>query len=207
MIFIRESLFCCLLLSLRDPMHTLQFPLVFVDTEYTTFWPTRETWRTQPHHHKEIVQIAAVKVNSLLSDEHEYFDQKIIPTKNPQLTKLFIDLTGLTQEIVNNEWISFIQALTQFEEFTKGCSICTFDKDRYVFAQNCELNSVDNPFAWNEFFRIKWQLPKRGIDSEKYSSGTLYKSIWLNLQWHVHNALHDVISMSLFTKEMLKKDW
>lgn len=74
-------------------MHSLNFPLVFVDTEYTTFGPTRATGRPEAHHHKEIVQIAAIKVQDVLDTAPQTFDVKVKPIHNPLLSHFFIELT------------------------------------------------------------------------------------------------------------------
>lgn len=187
-------------------MHSLNFPLVFVDTEYTTFGPTRATGWPEAHHHKEIVQIAAVKVQDLLDTAPQTFDIKVKPTLNPQVTQFFIELTWLSQELIDQEGTTFEKALEQFVTFVGWAHICTFDQDRSVFDKNCELNGIANPFSEEEFFRIKGQLPAWWIDPDNYSSGTLYQAIDADMHGHVHNALHDVLSMSAFTQEMIKRN-
>jgi hypothetical protein len=42
-------------------------------------------------------------------------------------------------------------------------------------------------------------LPQWGIDSDAYSSGTLYRAAGLEMTGHVHDALHDVRSMAAAT--------
>ena len=177
---------------------------VFVDTEYTTFGPTRETGWPELHHHKEIVQIAAVLFDIDSGNEIKGFDILVRPSINPELTKVFSDLTGITQDVVDKNGLSFPEALDHFRKFADGYLIWVFDRDWFVFEENCNLNKVDFPFRDKEFIRVKPQLPGWGIDPEKYSSGTLYEAVGLEMKGHVHNALHDARSMAASVSRLYK---
>ena len=107
----------------------------------------------------------------------------------------FVELTNITDEIIKKSSINFPEALKKFVAFCKDYPILTFDNDYNVFLQNFEFHNITNPFK-TSFIRVKPLLKDFGIDANKYSSGTLYKAVGLNLTGHVHNALHDVRSMS-----------
>ena len=182
----------------------MQQPLIFVDTEYTTFGPTRATGWPEAHHHKEIVQIAAVLYDLEKNKELSAFNILIRPTINPQLSNHFTTLTHITQIAVDTEGITFHEGLKQFQTFCADYPLWTFDQDWYVFKENCTLNSLPLPFQ-QPFTQVKTYLSRWGIDASQYSSGTLYTAIGLLLEGHVHNALHDVRSMAATVSHFSRK--
>ena len=174
---------------------------VVVDTEYTTFWTSREAWWTKPHHHKEIIQIGAAKV--LAWSVAERVDIIVKPTINPVLTQETIELTNITQERVEKEWRLFQEWLQEFERFIDGAEVYTIDNDHNVFLRNGELYGV--PVSIPPFIKVKENLHEYGINPEQYSSGTLYQALELELEWHVHDAYHDSHSLALSLIELKKR--
>lgn len=168
------------------------------DTEYTTFGPTRETGWPEPHHHKEIVQIAAIKLNLATGQEVETFDRFVRPTINPNLTQYFTDLTGITQNEVDLHGVSFNVRLAEYTAFCGDYPAWVFNADGEVFEENCRLNGASFPFVSTPFNRVMPKLSAWGFEPNAFSSGTLYKAVGLKMGGHVHNALHDVRSMGAF---------
>lgn len=184
-------------------MHKLQYPLVLVDLEYTAFWRSLKTAWTKPNHHKEIVQIWAIKID-INRKEIGFLDVVVKPKINPKLTKRFINLTNITQEKVDKDWVDFKEALDKFVDFSKWYNICAYGWDFGVFEENCKLYGLDFPFADSPFCKVNEALIKWWIDKDKYTSWTLYKAVWAKMEWHhVHNALHDVRSMAVALKKLI----
>ena len=144
---------------------------------------------------KQIIQIAAVLFDHDKGEEIKSLDILIKPIFHKKLPDFFIELTNINDEIIENQAISFPEALKQFVKFCKNYPIWTFNNDYNVFLQNFKFYSIVNPFKC-PFTKVKPLLINFGIDPDKYSSGTLYKAAGLNLTGHVHYALHDVRSMS-----------
>ncbi len=178
--------------------------MVLVDTEYTAFGSSLATAWTKPYHHKEIVQIAAIKLDGNRS-EVDLLNIIVKPTINPKLSRRFVKLTGIKQTTVNNQGVSFKEALEKFVSFGEGYNVCTYDNDYFIFEENCRLNSADFPFKHNPFARVCEALAQWNIDKTKYSSGTLYKAVGEKMNGRVHNALHDVRSMAIALKELVPR--
>ena len=177
--------------------------IIVGDTEYTTFGPTRATGWTQAHHHKEIVQIAAVRLDLETGCELATFDRLVRPAINPQLTRHFVTLTGIGQPEVDRDGAPFVDRLAEYLAFCGDDPIWVFDADGEVFRENCALNGLPFPFVGaREVFRVKPRLAGWGYDPEAYSSGTLCTAIGLPLDGRVHNALHDVRSMAAFLRHV-----
>ena len=168
---------------------------VYLDTEYCYPGMRRGTPRPTAADTRQIVQIAAIIFDTDTGEELASFDQLVIPTYQKELPEFFTELTGITQTDVDESAISFSDALTNFVRFCDNLPIWTFDKDEEVLRQNCDYVDIAWPFR-EPFTRVKALLPGWSIDPEAYSSGTLYKAAEIELPGHVHNALHDVRSMS-----------
>lgn len=168
---------------------------IYVDTEYMYEGMFHEKRPALDTDKKQIIQIAAVLFDTEKGIELEHFNILVKPVFHTKLPDFFVELTGIDYEKVEAEAVSFSEALDNFLKFCGDHPIWTFNNDYNVFLQNFSYHSIENPFK-KPFTRVNPLLANYGIDSSKYSSGTLYKAVGLNLSGHVHNALHDVRSMS-----------
>jgi inhibitor of KinA sporulation pathway (predicted exonuclease) len=167
---------------------------IVVDTEYTTWPGALESNWSLPGQQREIVQIAAVRVDQSFREEAS-FERIVRPTLNPELSPLFVELTGLTQERVDAEGVPFARALDDFAAFCGDLPIVCMNADCAVFITNCDVNGVHYPFG-RQFHRLRPQLARTGVDLTTHSSGDLHLLTGSPLRGHTHNALHDVRSMA-----------
>lgn len=169
-------------------------PIVILDTEYTT-WPGalesgwRESWQ-----HREIVQIAAIRVDDRFI-ETAALDVIVRPTINPQLSDLFVELTGIEQSRVDAEGVAFATALADLATFVGGDRVICMNGDCKVILDNCDINGVRYPFN-GQFHRLRPLLERSGVDLTRRSSGDLHELTPSPLRGNTHNALHDVRSMA-----------
>lgn len=170
---------------------------VYVDLEYLFPGMNREIGRPTEKDLRQIVQIAAIIFDTESSQEISSFDILVLPTYDRILPPFFVELTGITQEMVDTRGVEFSQALQKFIEFCGSRDIWTFDKDFEVLVQNCGYKNTAFALSGSPFVRVKPKLPAWGIDASAYSSGTLYRAAGLIMNGHVHNALHDVRSMAV----------
>lgn len=168
---------------------------IYVDIEYMYEGMFHEKRMPKDSDKKQIIQIAAVLFDHHKGVEIKSLDILVKPIFHNNLPAFFVELTNINDKMIENLAISFPEALKQFVKFCKNYSIWTFNNDYDVFLQNAKFHSIANPFE-RPFIKVKPLLKNFGIDPEKYSSGTLYKAVGLNLKGHVHYALHDVRSMS-----------
>ncbi len=91
---------------------------IIFDTEYTSWEGAMASDWSEPWQEKEIIQIAAIKIkNDKVIDS---FDCLVRPVKNPLLSEYIIELTGITNEDIQANGLSFKQAYGNFIEFAKG---------------------------------------------------------------------------------------
>lgn len=168
---------------------------IYVDTEYMYGGMFHEKRMPRESDKKQIIQIAAVLFDHESGKEITSFDVLVKPYFHDKLPDFFVELTHITDEMVKNNAINFPEVLDKFVKFCGDYPIWTFNNDFSVFKQNCSFHNLNFPFQ-DEFVKVKPLLKDWGLDQNKYSSGTLYKAVGLNLDGHVHYALHDVRSMS-----------
>ncbi|MBI5456581.1 hypothetical protein HY969_02475 [Candidatus Kaiserbacteria bacterium] len=168
---------------------------IFLDLEYCYPGMGEGAGRPTAADQRQIVQIAAIKYDTIECKELGALDLLVKPLFTPRVPIFFEKLTGISQVDIDARGIDLVNALKHLEQFCEGISIVTFNQDWYVIGQNYGYLELPNPFS--EFIRVKALLPGWGVDPDKYSSGTLHQAVGITMDGHVHNALHDVRSMSL----------
>lgn len=169
---------------------------VFLDLEYCYPGMTLAKGRPGEQERRKIVQISAIRFDMNSGKEVDRFDVLVKPIFQSKLPRFFVELTGITNQMVKSSGVHFKEAITMLCDFCVDQSVWTFNADWNVLRQNCSYLSLPFPFANREFIRVKQCLPSWGVDPDKYSSGTLHQAAGIEMHGHVHNALHDVRSMA-----------
>jgi DNA polymerase III alpha subunit (gram-positive type) len=115
--------------------------IIYTDLEYLYPEMTRESGRPSSKDLRQIVQIAAIKVNEN-GVEISSLDILVKPTYTSQLPEFFIELTGITQGQIDTHAISLEEGIRKFIEFVGDTSVRTYHKDYEVWQQNagsCEV--------------------------------------------------------------------
>ena len=130
--------------------------LIIYDTEYTAWDGSQKRKWSEPWEHREIIQIGAVKLE--LHEglrEIDFFNVLVKPQINPQLSGYIIKLTGITQEQIEKNGVSFLSAMEMFLHFAgqDGILACNH-KDYIVIEENYELQNRTLPIKKNRFLNI-----------------------------------------------------
>ena len=165
--------------------------IILLDTEFTAWEGSKERNWSGPQEYREVVQIAAIKVNTKTLEELDSFSLIIQPRINPQLSDYFINLTGITQDKVTSEGIDYKTALDIYRSWTEGIDTYSFGGDESVIKECCELYKT--PFLLtNRFFDARDVFEKYGIQAKRYSSGTIIEAFGEEVTRRAHDALNDV---------------
>jgi len=169
--------------------------IVVFDTEYTSWEGSWQHGWNRPGELMELVQIGALKldVNSGMQ-ELDAFEVLVRPAKNPQLSGYFTDLTGITQDMVDDDGMSFPDALTAFSTFMgpdTGKALM-FGIDDEVIELNCRLNNMAFPFD-AEFFQDVEPFIREALGKERRSfcSSDLPKLLGFLGPQLAHQAIDD----------------
>ena len=132
--------------------------------------------------------------------DYPEFKELVKPDVNPQLSELAQSLTNVTQPQIEQDGVSFAEALERFVEFSRAASaIICMNRDSGVFRENCDINQLVFPFR-EDFHRLRPFLVAQGIDLDNISSGELHKLTSTPIVGHTHDALHDCRSMAVWLK-------
>lgn len=171
-------------------------PLVIVwDTEYTTWDGAMERGWSGAGEHRELVQLAAQRVDLDSSDIQDVMDIFVRPVRNPQLSDCFINLTQITQQQVNEQGLSFAAAYQAFKSFAGDTPCFSYGMDCVILQEGCVLNNIPYDLRC-PFLDATVFIKNAGIDVRQYTSGTVSKAFGIDLSGHVHNAMHDVNSLT-----------
>lgn len=189
---------------------------VIFDTEYASWKGFIDLHPDDTRRKKaEIVQIAALKVNLNDLSVAEEFNCYVRPYFEPKLTEYFINLTGITDELLASEGTDFLSAYGRFLYFAGDLPCYSHawgqkNADENVIRNNLELWKF--PYRKEPQYRniADWfaqQYAARGMPITKQSSGQIGKLLGLDkeiahLNLDEHNALYDVYSILLGLREL-----
>ena len=181
---------------------------ILFDTEYTAWEGSQQRRWSEPWEHREIIQIAALKVE-LASGCREIacFDTLVRPLINPALSPYITSLTGITQPEIDARGVSFASAYTAFYEFSAqgALPLLSWADDAAILRENCALTGLpfgDYPAGFHD---IRDLFEAVGIDTTLYSSGTVYQAFGLAFPHNAHNALNDVRSLALSLDDLSRR--
>lgn len=190
-------------------MFNLPEKIVIFDTEYTTWEGARERKWSGPGEYKEIVEIGAVKVETENFSGLDTFSIYVKPVKNPKLSELFIDLTGISQKVVDEKGVGFSEALQKFFTWSGADDIYCYGRDGEVLEGNAELLGIHFPFERLRFHNIKELFKQYGIPADNYMSSTIVRVFGKEPSRRGHSALNDartIVDGLQLLKEKIKAD-
>jgi inhibitor of KinA sporulation pathway (predicted exonuclease) len=175
--------------------------LVIFDTEFTAWLGSHQRKWSEEWEQRELIQLAAVKL--ALSGEGveilSSFNEVVKPSINVQLSDYIIELTGISQSMVDNMGVDFASSLDLFHQFCQNGELPCYawGHDEKILRENCQLNQIDMPHFGGGFFNLNKIARNANIDGAHLCSGDLANQLGLDLPGHVHNALYDVRSIAL----------
>lgn len=172
---------------------------VVLDTEFTAWEGSMQRQWSEPWEHREIIQIAAVKVQASRTGIRiiETFNELVQPVINQQLSDYVVALTGIEQHTLEDLAVDFPSSLHQFWQFCHDgvLPVVSWGNDVVVLQENCRLQSVCMPAFPSGFHDLKLALHAQQINFDNVNSGKLASHLGIDLKGKEHNALHDVRSI------------
>ena len=171
---------------------------IVFDTEYTSWEGSLENNWSRENEFTELVQISAIKVTNFNINKFNIYIKPII---NPILSDYFINLTGITNNMLINA-VDFKTAINKFKEFCEDYPLYSYGNDLDIIEENYKLNNLIIDSNWTKnFLDFTDKLTPYNIDKTLYTSGTIYKAFNININNHnIHNAEHDTYSLYLVSK-------
>jgi len=166
-----------------------QHAVVF-DLEFTA-WPGSMASRwSRDGEHTEVVQIGAVKLDAVTLKITDEFECLARPRINPKLSQYLIDLTGITNEMLDLRAVDFITAYRAFLDFVGPSPIWAFGRDDLIFADNLKLYAWDGMPVPPYSNAIPW-FAANGIDLRGKHACDVAEASGAVFEGRKHDALSD----------------
>ncbi len=161
---------------------------------------------------REIIQIAAIKVDDDLNVMEE-FNFYIKPSRHKLISEYFVNLTGITNEVIVKEGKNFGWVYDKFKSFTQGLPCYSHswsfedenDADGAVMREMLTYYGIEDaqqPLYKNIAFWFREEYQRRGINIVQQSSGEVAALLGVGeelekMKLQPHNAFYDVYSTLL----------
>lgn len=185
-----------------DPKH-----FVIFDTEYTTWQGAHERHWDGDNEFREIVQIAAIKVDRQNFEEIDCLELLIKPRRNPVVSDYFVDLTGISREDVLEKGIDFTKAMHLFHSFAKHQQAMSYGEDTMILGENFGMvenfrESLYNIYSFNVAAVIHAVAPEVSLINSGRLADFFGVSVPHYAENHQHDALYDCRSILAALKHL-----
>ncbi len=177
--------------------------IVILDTEYTSWAGSLERNWSGPREHKEIVQIAAIAVDANNLTELGHCSLLTRPIINPNLSNYFIELTGITNEIIAKEKL-FHETIMEYRNFLGGRPVYACGEEGEIIAANLYINKINDLLELTRVHNLRPWFCSNGLNAEEIPSGKLHEHVGIPLNGRTHDALHDVRSILVSIKYLVQ---
>jgi len=182
---------------------------VIFDTEYTS-WQGCQEHGWHGNQKREIVQISALRVSNDLR-VLDTFNVLCKPVFNPILSDYFVELTGITNNQIQRQGVSFDKAYKKFKKFVKISHCLSHgyggkwdDKcDGQIILENLQLYKLplDNDIKYHNIAAwLMQEYKKTKLKDHPKNSGKIAR--YLNMEKKIkalgiteHNAMYDSYSI------------
>lgn len=186
-------------------MFNLPEKFVVYDLEWTAWEGSKERGWSGPDEHREVFDIGGVFVSGEDFKVGGTFRSLVKLEVVPKLPKYSQDLTGITQEEIDQEGIPFSQALKDFDEFTKGHDIYNWGTgDPKAIEESCRLKNLAYPFE-GRTHDIRDIFFAHDIPANEYMSSTIVEAFGEKNQRTIHQGLDDALNIVEALKLLKKK--
>ena len=173
--------------------------IIVFDTEWTSWPGFLESGWNQPGRYCEIIQIGAVAL--MVDDEFrevDSFQVLVQPQRNRVLSNFIIELTGITQAMVDADGLGFPEALAAFMDFAgpNPVQLASFGRDDDFIKINCGFYGLPMPAEFVNCVNIRKEFLELNIIGEDCFSSDLPNFLSLPPVGGAHNALADSRAIS-----------
>jgi inhibitor of KinA sporulation pathway (predicted exonuclease) len=167
--------------------------LIVLDLEWTSWPGFMESGWSQPGRYTEIVHVGAFAVRPHENfQEVRGFERLVKPVYNPVLSDYFIDLTGIGQDRLDHEGVSFADMMTAFRDFCgETAAFASFGRDDLVMMRNCRYRDIEPAVDMSNTLNVNAALVERGLIPAGCTLSDLVDDLGLMPAGQAHDAVAD----------------
>jgi inhibitor of KinA sporulation pathway (predicted exonuclease) len=172
--------------------------IAILDLEYTAWEGSAQRCWSEPWEWREIVQIGMVLADAKTFAVQEGFEALVRPERNPVLSNYFVALTGISQERIEREAVSFSQALHAVTPLGHAVECIIFNGfDGQILKENCVFHDATAPWPDARMFNFRPLLAASlKLRSDEMTSSGLPALAGIQVAGRSHSALHDCKSIA-----------
>ncbi len=178
---------------------------VLYDTEYTAWEGSMAARWLRPGEFREIVQIGAVKVDTVTLETRDELNIFVRPRINAVLSPYFESLTGITNDILAAQGVDFREAYDRFIAFAAGGPVVSFGRDDLVLKTNLRLYGMGDARPFPEHRNIAPWLVHNGVDLHGLHACDIAKACGAVFKGREHDALDDSRSLLEGLRALVKR--
>jgi inhibitor of KinA sporulation pathway (predicted exonuclease) len=164
--------------------------VVVFDLEFTAWAGSMESRWTRDGEHAEVVQIGAVKLDAETLKITGEFECLVRPRVNPALSQYLVDLTGISNAMLEARAVDFITAYRAFLDFVGPWPMWAFGRDDLIFADNLKLYAWDGLPVPPHSNAIPW-FAAHGLDLKGKHACDVAEAAGAVFEGRKHDALAD----------------
>ena len=178
---------------------------VIFDLELTAWEGSLARNWTDPGEFREVVQIGAVKLNTLSLKEVTSLNVFTRPTRNPILSDYFVTLTGISNERLAREGVSFEAGYGAFLKFCGDADLWSYGRDPSVLNENIALHGLEQELRACEGKDISPWLRDAGLQLDGINSGKLAALAGAAWKGREHDGLDDARSIAAAVRTLVTR--
>lgn len=186
-----------------------QGKIVLYDTEFTSWEGFLEQRFQAPGRYREIIQIGAVKLDAGTNlAEVGCFCCLVRPKINSDLSDYIQDLTGISQNDLDENAVAFADALDSFSAFLGEDTdlLFSFGRDGDVIVENCDINGIDHPATLPPEENLRQHMLQTGLLEEYVFSADLPTVFGVDVDFERHDALGDARAVAAVVRHLRADD-
>lgn len=160
---------------------------------------------TGPNEFREVVQIGAVRLEVESLEEVASFDVLIRPIRNPILSDYLVALTGISNERLAQEGISFEEGYGAFLAFCGGANPWAYGGDAGILTENVSLHGLEGQLPPCGGGDIMPGLQRAGLQLEGINSGKLATFVGAAWNGREHDGLDDARSIAAALRTLVER--
>jgi hypothetical protein len=171
--------------------------MVVFDLEWTAWEGSLARSWSGPGEYREVIQIGGVRLDAVRFERLTAFDRLVRPVRNPVLSDYITRLSGLTNERMLAEGMSFQAALAEFAAFVGDRPIWCNGSDAAVLRENCALQAIACPVDTARIGNLRPLLARAtGMPDSRLVSCELPELLGIGRGRECHTGAGDAIAIA-----------
>lgn len=168
---------------------------IVFDLEWTAWEGSQKRKWSGPDEYREIFDNGAVLVSGRDFQIKDQYRQLVRLDVVSELPEYSISLTGITQQELDEDSVSFSKMIADFSQFVGNREMYCWGTDGEVIAENCELKKINNPFDMNNFKNMRDVFKGCGVPADDYHSSTIVEYFGKENSRVSHQGLDDAVNI------------